>query len=133
MLNFAEIPKWSPNGFIKKISPVAPSTELRLVPDEILDVQLTAGAFKPVILKNTPEEFAWCGSLPYIFTGTHRFIFAPSKVTPGGTTFTQSEEFSGALAWLMGDSMPARAAGMREGTKTKWEVFNQDLKKELEK
>ncbi|KAH8598541.1 hypothetical protein B0O99DRAFT_591801 [Bisporella sp. PMI_857] len=130
-LNFSQTPNWSPNGFIQKVSPIAPSTELRLVPDEPIEVQLAMGTFKSNIVKNTPEEFAWRASIPYIFTGTHYFKFTPSA-TPGHTTFIQVEYFTGALGWMMGDSLVAKLVGMREGTRVRWEAFNKDLKAEME-
>ena len=89
------------------------------------------GTFKSTVIKNTAEEFVWCASMPYIFTGTHHFQFTPSS-TPGNTTFTQVEYFTGAFGWMMGDSLVARWVGMRESTRVRWEAFNQDLKAEME-
>jgi hypothetical protein len=60
------------------------------------------------ILANEPQLFKWRGSLPYVFTGDHGFHFAPSTITPGGTTFTQEEAFSAALGFLMGDNVVGR-------------------------
>jgi len=130
-LNFTETPNWSPNGFIEKVSPIPPSTELRLVRNEPIEVQLAMGTFKSTIVENIDEEFVWRASMPYIFTGTHHFRFTPSS-TPGNTTFTQVEVFTGVLAWVMGDSLVARWMGIREGTRVRWEAFNKDLKAEME-
>jgi hypothetical protein len=77
---------------------------------------------------NKPELFAWLGSLPYIFTGRHEFGFNESKTTPGGTTFTQFEEFTGLASFLM-----AEGWSMRKNSAATWEKFDQDLKAEAEK
>lgn len=83
--------------------------------------------------KNTPEVFVWTGSLPFIFTGTHSFYWTPSKTTPGGTTFTQEEKFTGVLgALLYGESVVARSAGRKESTRKGWQGLNEDLKKVVE-
>lgn len=77
--------------------------------------------------------FAWTGSLPFIFTGTHSFYWTPSQTTPGGTTFTQEEKFTGLLGGLLyGEGVLARSAGMKEKTRKGWEGFNADLKKAVE-
>jgi len=41
--------------------------------------------------ENTPNEFRWLGNIFYVLSGDHTFRFEPSKVTPGGTTFVNSE------------------------------------------
>jgi hypothetical protein len=82
--------------FNQKVSPIAPSTELRLVPDEPIQVQLAMETFKSTIVKNTLGEFAWCASMPYIFTGRHHFKFTPLS-TPENTTFTPSGVFHGSF------------------------------------
>lgn len=46
----------------------------------------------------------------------------------GGTTFTQEENFTGVLAFTMGDGFVARSIGFKEKTKRGWEGYNQDLK-----
>ncbi|KAF6798894.1 activator of hsp90 atpase 1 family protein [Colletotrichum sojae] len=84
--------------------------------------------FKPKIVENKPELFSWCGSLPYIFTGTHSFHFRPSTQTPGGTVMTQEESFSGLLAQLIGP-FPS----LMNGTRKNWREFDQDIKDESEK
>jgi len=57
------------------------------------------------------------------------FHFQPSKATPGGTTFTHEEEFSGPLAFMMGEGWMANAIGMRKKTREGFEGFNGDLKR----
>lgn len=49
-------------------------------------------------------------------------------MTQGGTTFTQEERFSGALAWVMGEGVVGRQVGMREKTRRGWEGFNREFK-----
>ena len=61
-------------------------------------------------------------------------MFTPSQNTPGGTTFTQEEVFSGALAYLlMGEHVVGRSLGVKEQTRKGWEKFNEDLKAACEK
>jgi hypothetical protein len=88
------------------------------------------GTMSPTILANTPDRFAWKGSLPGIFSGAHSFIF---KESGDGTEFTQTEVFGGALGWIMGESWVAGKMGMREKTIRGWEGFNEDFKKWCEK
>ena len=57
------------------------------------------------------------------------FHFQPSKTTPGGTTFTHEEEFSGPLAFMIGEGPLANLIGMRKKTQSGFEGFNRDLKK----
>lgn len=89
-------------------------------------------AFPGKIESNTHELFSWTGSLPFIFTGTHSFHWTPSTTTPGGTTFTQEERFSGLLGGLYGDGAIAKSVGMKEKTRNGWEGFNADLKRAVE-
>lgn len=84
------------------------------------------------ILANDPHLFKWGGSLPLVFGGNHSFEFEESKVTPGGTTFTQHEEFYGAFGFLMGDGVVGRWAGFGSKTARNWEGFNEDLKRACE-
>ena len=60
-LDFASIPTWSPEGFIKSITPIAPAQKLELKPDEKIQVEMRGATFRPVIVKNEPGEFAWIG------------------------------------------------------------------------
>ncbi|KAH8174697.1 hypothetical protein LIA77_06116 [Sarocladium implicatum] len=95
---------------------------------DTLSVVMPFGSFSPTVQDNKPELFAWLGSLPYIFTGRHEFGFNESKTTPGGTTFTQFEEFTGLASFLM-----AEGWSMRKNSAATWEKFDQDLKAEAEK
>lgn len=77
---------------------------------------------------NKPELFAWLGSIPLLFSGRHQFQFEQSKTLPGGTTFTQSEAFTGVASFIMNEGWSAR-----EKTAAAWTKFNEDLKKEAER
>ena len=87
---------------------------------------LEGTSFSPIVLENTETSFKWLGSLPYIFSGAHSFLFQPSEKTPGHTTFVDNEDFSGLLSVLM---LPSLMGG---GTKANFEKFNEDLKKRVE-
>lgn len=72
---------------------------------------------------NTPTEFRWFGSLPYIFSGAHYYRFQDSAVTAGHTTLVQGEAFTGALAFMVGE-------GWKWGKQTRegFEKFNGELR-----
>lgn len=76
--------------------------------------------------ENSPGKFQWRGPPVQTVWGIHSFIFEESKVTPGGTTFRQTEDLSGALSFLMHPAL------MGKGIKEKFEGFNADLKKKAE-
>jgi hypothetical protein len=119
-LDFPALPTYHKNFFVS-ITPLGP-----LTPSQKLSVQFASmGTMQPTIIANTPERFAWEGSLPLVFSGMHSFIF---EVSGSGTKFTQTEVFGGALGWVMGEGWIANKAGMREKTMRGWEGFNADFK-----
>lgn len=59
-------------------------------------------------------------------SGLHTFLIEPSKTHAGATTFTQMEEYSGSIAFLMQDWLLGR------GIKAQFEKYNGDLKKKCE-
>jgi hypothetical protein len=65
--------------------------------------------------------------VPFLLNGDHFFRFEPSTITPGGTTFTHGEEFSGVLAG------PFAWFGMGSKAGPGFAKFNGDLKREAEK
>ncbi|KAL0941720.1 activator of hsp90 atpase 1 family protein [Colletotrichum truncatum] len=93
-----------------------------------ITANLKGVAFNPVILENSTELFKWNGVVPLLFSGAHSFYFRPSNKTPGGTTMTQLEDFSGFLAFLMKPFW-----GFEKQTLTNWKQFDQDIKKESER
>ncbi|TDZ33209.1 hypothetical protein C8035_v011474 [Colletotrichum spinosum] len=95
---------------------------------DFVNVNLKGYAFSPEIWQNSEELFQWNGSVPYVFSGAHSFHIRASSKTPGGTTFTQSEDFSGAFAFLMKPFW-----GFEKSTLTNWREFDQDIKKESER
>lgn len=87
--------------------------------------------FYPEVLANDEHEFKWRGKLwgiPGLFTGEHVFRFEDSKETQAGTTFVQSEEFSGVLSLISREG-----SKMYTETKAGFEGFNKDLKARCEK
>jgi hypothetical protein len=79
---------------------------------------------------NTPEQFSWLGSLPFIYTGQHDFFFHPSPSDPNVTLFKQQESFSGLLAWAMGSDNPESSSSKK--VLKGWTKFNEDLKRRSE-
>ncbi|KAI4634843.1 hypothetical protein J4E83_002165 [Alternaria metachromatica] len=122
-LDFASLPKYH-RGFFASLTPLGP-----VEPGNKIRVVFSSGQkMDAPIEHNTPTSFAWTGSIPLLFTGTHSFNFEPSSTIPGGTKFAQEEAFSGALSFLMGDNAVARKFGFPEKTKKGWEGYNNDLK-----
>jgi hypothetical protein len=77
--------------------------------------------------ENSAAELRWIGStIPYIFSGTHRFIFgAHSSGDLNKTQFSQYESFTGLLSPL---------SFLLKGTVTaSFEKVDQDLEAEAEK
>lgn len=66
------------------------------------------------------------------FNGNHAFHFTESQTTKGATTFIQEEQFSGALAFIIGDNAIGNMIGFREKTRKGFEGFNADFKKWVE-
>ncbi|KAM3078062.1 hypothetical protein ACMFMG_002636 [Clarireedia jacksonii] len=125
-LDFPSIAKYSPDGFIKSITPIVPGKSME--PGDLLDVQLKGTAFKPVLIENTPQIFSWKGSFAGLFVGTHYFHFQPSQKTPGHTTLAHGENFGGALGFIIGENALAKMMGFREETANGFEGFNKDFK-----
>jgi hypothetical protein len=59
-------------------------------------------------------------------TGLHTFEFQPSKVTEGGTTFVQREEFEGLMSFLLQSWLLGRP--LVKG----YNGFNADLKRKVQ-
>ncbi|KAF2660417.1 hypothetical protein K491DRAFT_589303 [Lophiostoma macrostomum CBS 122681] len=131
--DFESLPSYH-SGFFKSIGPATPGKPLEPGKDK-LNVVLEGTTFNPVFLvRHHPSScYRWVGSIPYVFTGEHIFTFEPSKTTPGGTTFSQEETFSGMLSFMMGEGFLGNQLGMKEKTKTGWEKYNADLKAACEK
>jgi hypothetical protein len=138
-LDFASLPKYHKEFFtsISPLGPVESGNKIRVVfaSGQTIDASIEVGDYQTLVehhlrqlQHNTPISFAWTGSLPFVFTGTHSFTFEPSNTIPGGTKFTQEEVFSGALAFIMGENVIARQFGFPEKTKRMWEGYNEDLK-----
>ncbi|KAJ5131816.1 hypothetical protein N7448_005974 [Penicillium atrosanguineum] len=126
-LDFPSIFTYHPDGFIKTIKPARQDKPIE-AGDRML-VELEIGKMEPIMIENSPDCFSWGGSLPLnSFNGNHSFRFEPSATTPGGTTFTQQEEFTGYLSFIVGEGVIARSLGMREKTEKGFEKFNKDLK-----
>ncbi|KAK4912634.1 hypothetical protein LTR66_017269 [Elasticomyces elasticus] len=125
-MNFENIPTYHKDWKIVPLKPNQSSQSLQ--PGDSVKVTMGGMSFLPVINEISNDKFVWTGSLPFIFTGQHKFYFANSQATPGGTTFVQQETFSGLLAFLMGEGW-----SMRTSTIKGWRAFDESLKRECEK
>ncbi|KAK3716795.1 hypothetical protein LTR37_006145 [Vermiconidia calcicola] len=123
-LDFGRMSEYT-QGFIKSITPAEQKPAKQITKGDKLKVVLEGVTFSPSVLENTERQFMWRGTIPALLCGDHYFRFEPSKTTPGGTTFTQGEDFSGVLSFLMGMSMGQKSEQGFGG-------FNEDLKKRVE-
>ncbi|KAH7128028.1 hypothetical protein B0J13DRAFT_143162 [Dactylonectria estremocensis] len=124
-LDFPRLLEWS-QWTIEASAPGKHPTELKA--GDGIKAKFESFKFPATITENTTEHLEWVGSLPGILTGTHGFYFYPSSQHPGSTTFTQKETLSGLLAFVFGPGW-SRRKNMLEN----WNVFNADLKREVEK
>ncbi|UPX14744.1 uncharacterized protein EKO05_0005217 [Ascochyta rabiei] len=129
-LDFATLSSYHSSCF-QSLSASKPGAELKKG-DTVRVVMANGTAFAGVVEENTPQKFSWTGTIPFLFTGTHSFHFAPSSASAQhapSTTFTQEETFSGALGWLlMGDGLLGKGVGVKLKTRRAWERFDRDLK-----
>ncbi|PVI06025.1 hypothetical protein DM02DRAFT_668007 [Periconia macrospinosa] len=126
-LNWSSYPSWTQRWTLTPLTPPdrAPPS---LQTNDKIKVDLKGTVFRPTIVENTPTTFSWQGSLYGLFDGKHSFIFEESKVTPGGTTFVNKEEFTGLLTWFVREG-----SGGAEKAKVGFEAFNEDVKREAER
>ncbi|KAH8660547.1 hypothetical protein BX600DRAFT_438760 [Xylariales sp. PMI_506] len=125
-LDFGRYSEWHKVFQIKPME--ADKKPSALTPGDALEVNKNGFIFHPVLVANDAESFQWDGSIPGLFSGTHHFYFNPSKVTPGGTTLVQGENFRGLLAFLMSPTW-----SFSKNTLAEFETLNVDLKAEVEK
>ncbi|OJJ45966.1 hypothetical protein ASPZODRAFT_99032 [Penicilliopsis zonata CBS 506.65] len=127
-LDFSQLPNYHPNGLFKVLGPLVPGEPLN--PGLKMHNELDGMTFEPTLLENSPACFRWQGSgLMGTFKGQHIFRFESSKTTPGGTTFTHEEKFTGLLSFIMSEGSVARSIGLREKTQNGFIQYNNDLKK----
>ena len=125
-LDFPSIPSYH-TGTIKSVARADPSKPT-IDRGDVLNCEIGGLKFSPTIIESSPTELSWKGP-PWhgLIAGFHIFRFEPSQTTPGWTTFTQAEEFTGLLAFLLRPSMP-----LGKSTKADYEKFNQDIKARVE-
>ncbi|KAM3073384.1 hypothetical protein ACMFMG_004715 [Clarireedia jacksonii] len=124
LLDFSQYNEWHKSGLIKSITPVdkdAQNEDAVAVGKKLFCV-FSDFEFECVVVQNTPTSFAWQGPPVMSVSGLHSFLFEPSNSTPGGSTFTQMESYSGPIAFLMQSWL--LGAKIKKG----FEGFNEDLK-----
>ncbi|THV48222.1 hypothetical protein BGAL_0261g00120 [Botrytis galanthina] len=123
LLDFPNISKWH-TGFVKSITPL--DTNDPLAVGKKLHCVMKDFEFESIITENSPNKFAWQGPPVMTVSGLHSFLIEPSKSNPGGTIFTQMEEYSGGISFLMQPWL------LGKPIKGQFEEFNTDLKKKCE-
>ncbi|KAH8663612.1 hypothetical protein BGZ60DRAFT_411727 [Tricladium varicosporioides] len=122
-LNFSAWKDWH-NGFYKAVTTLSDSDPFSV--GRKLHCSVEGMEFDVAITQNSPNIFQWQGPPVKGVAGLHTFMFEPSKVNEGGTEFTQKEEFTGTLAflvqpWLLGKNLDLGFRG-----------FNEDLRRKVE-
>ncbi|KAJ3578426.1 hypothetical protein NPX13_g2137 [Xylaria arbuscula] len=122
-IDFARFHEWC-QGPVKAVQTLAP--EGRIDIGDKVKVAFGGGiSVTAEITENSPAEFRWRASLPGLLKAEHSFQFEESKVTPGSTTFVNSESFTGFLSLL--------SSGSHDGSSPGFEKFNQSLKQRAER
>ncbi|KAI1301101.1 hypothetical protein F5Y03DRAFT_408048 [Xylaria venustula] len=122
LTDFAHFHEWC-QGPVKAVQPLAPGDRIDV--GDKLKVSFGGGiSLTAEITENSPTEFKWRGGLPGLVIGEHSFRFEESKITPGCTTFVNSEAFTGLLSRISG--------GSHKGPSPGFEKFNQSLKLKAE-
>ncbi|KAI1427833.1 hypothetical protein F5Y12DRAFT_735420 [Xylaria sp. FL1777] len=121
--DFASLHEWS-EGSVKSVQPLAPNGRID-VGDKI-KVSFGYGISTTAeITENSLTAFKWRGTLPFgLVDAEHSFRFEESRITPGWTTFVNSETFTGILTKISG--------GSKDGSSPGFEKFNQSLKRRAE-
>jgi hypothetical protein len=78
--------------------------------------------------RNDPDVFEWEGGLWPLVTGRHEFSWRASTKAPGGTTFTQRENWHGLIVFLW---KPGWIIG--RSAKRNFEAFSAEVKTEAER
>ncbi|KAI0509702.1 hypothetical protein F5B22DRAFT_615696 [Xylaria bambusicola] len=120
-LDFARFHEWC-QGPVKAVQTLAPGG--RTDAGDKVKVSFGGGISATAeISENSPTQFKWRTSLPGLLKAEHTFRFEDSKITPGWTTFINSETFTGFLSLL---------GGSHDGSSPGFEKFNQSLKQRAE-
>ncbi|KAH6871792.1 hypothetical protein B0T10DRAFT_568092 [Thelonectria olida] len=125
-LDFARYKDWQQGWDIQSID-AGNRQPSELKSGDRLKVSMHGMVFRPNVAENSTDRFTWEGSLYGILVGKHQFHFSPSQENPGGTTFIQTEDFTGLLTVLY------RPWSKKEQPMENWDEFNAALKEEAEK
>ncbi|KAJ5751682.1 hypothetical protein N7520_008599, partial [Penicillium odoratum] len=108
LLDFANYPDWQTSGLIRSLEPEdSAQTLATLQPGDKIKCDIDRMKFTAVIKENSERLFQWQGPpVMGLVAGLHSFGFATTE--SGGTIFTQTEQFSGPLSFLMGPSLLGR-------------------------
>ncbi|MCJ1311547.1 hypothetical protein MMC25_005220 [Agyrium rufum] len=137
-LEFDQIPKYSPEGFIRWITPDVAKPPIELQPGDTMKAAVGYGEMKvtPRVAENSPAKFAWDGGIAGIFFGFHSWNFNPIEAAGSGraeaTLLVHQEEFSGVFSFLFGKGWIANWLGQAEKTRIGFGTFNRDFKKWVE-
>ncbi|KAH8820677.1 hypothetical protein F5884DRAFT_764844 [Xylogone sp. PMI_703] len=132
-LDFAQLPVYSPHGFMQQIKAADPQKQIEK--GDKLNCVVGGMPMSPIVLENSPQLFRWRGSVLGMINGDHGFRFLPSEEHPGGTTFVHEEEFSGPLSFITGEGVTARMLGMGDAKlkmQKHFKEFNEDFKRACE-
>ncbi|KAK9897161.1 hypothetical protein P389DRAFT_168899 [Cystobasidium minutum MCA 4210] len=135
LLDFPSVPQWS-KTHIQSIEVVKPAPSTTSESSSAIDgpavgsqlkVAIPSMTFTPVVVTNTPDEFAWLGSFAIpkvVFDGRHSFVF--NAKGENKTELVQTENFTGVLCSLM------KWTSMGADTEKGFKAFNEEIKKRCE-
>jgi len=127
-LDFSAFSEWH-HGYFESVElPEGKATGESCVAGDNLKCSFGGTKLVVEITETTPAKLAWRGGapIPGMLSGLHTFHFTPSAKTPGHTTFSQDEEFSGLFSPLM------RFGFMENKLMPNFVTFDEDLKRRVE-
>ncbi|KAJ5226850.1 uncharacterized protein N7469_006856 [Penicillium citrinum] len=125
LLNFPALRDWH-QGFIRSLAVQDSSkTPESLVPGDKVEADIEGQKFTAEVKENSEILFAWQGPPVFTVSGRHEFRMDATKEGTA-TIFTQSEDLSGPLSFLMSPSLLGRMM------KSDFARFNEDLKMKAE-
>ncbi|KAJ5889653.1 hypothetical protein N7504_010463 [Penicillium tannophilum] len=127
LLDFATYPDWQESGLVRLLeSEDSTQTLATLQPGDKIKCDIDGMKFTAEIKENSEHLFQWQGPpVMGLIAGLHSFRFEATE--SGGTNFTQSEDFSGLIAFLMSPSLLGRKM------LGQYSQFNEELKARAER
>ncbi|OJJ98352.1 hypothetical protein ASPACDRAFT_122160 [Aspergillus aculeatus ATCC 16872] len=126
LLDFSKYPEWHVSTFHLLKAKNSTKTLATLIPGDVICCGIDGMKFDAKITENSENLFQWQGPpVAGLVAGLHSFYILSTK-DGSATILKQTEEFTGALAFLMGPSLLGRKLVGQ------YRRFNADLKRRVE-